>query len=90
MVYTSGTTGEPKGVMLSHDNLVFDARCLVRAYGFKGLSGEGCQERSVSYLPLNHVSANVGDILVPILWYVLPFKTSLLGICSKLDLLILS
>jgi len=60
LVYTSGTTGNSKGVMTSHDNLtwlmdtVFDY-----AYGNK----EKLEEyRTVSYLPLSHV-AGLGDII---------------------------
>jgi hypothetical protein len=48
-VYTSGTTGMPKGVMLSHDNITFAARRLVEIFGLKTK-----QERLVSYLPLRH------------------------------------
>jgi len=59
LVYTSGTTGPPKGVMLSHDNLTFTARTLCNHYGLLDM-----QERFVSYLPLSHVAANIMDIFM--------------------------
>jgi long-chain acyl-CoA synthetase len=47
--YTSGTTGEPKGVMQSFIALAFVARTLARRLA---LSGE---HRALSYLPLAHI-----------------------------------
>jgi long-chain acyl-CoA synthetase len=49
IVYTSGTTARPKGVMLSHANLTFDLdRCITRL-AFR------TTERALSVLPLPHV-----------------------------------
>ena len=59
LCYTSGTTGSPKGVMLSHDNLTFTARILSDTFKMKEK-----EERIVSYLPLSHVAANTTDIFV--------------------------
>jgi long-chain-fatty-acid--CoA ligase ACSBG len=50
----SGTTGNPKGVMLSHDNLSWDALAIGSYLKLK--TG---QEEIVSYLPLSHVAAQV-------------------------------
>ncbi len=58
-MYTSGTTGQAKGVMLSHDNLTFTARRLCEIFSLR----DG-QERLVSYLPLSHVAANICDLFV--------------------------
>lgn len=60
MVYTSGTTGNPKGAMLSHDNFTWLVESLRKKFPFLH---DGC-ETVVSYLPLSHVAAQLLDIFV--------------------------
>ncbi len=50
LIYTSGTTGKPKGVMLSHDNLVSNAIESSKRFPIK--DGE---TKSLSFLPVCHV-----------------------------------
>lgn len=49
ILYTTGTTGAPKGVMLTHANLLFAARASAR------LRGMGPDDRLYGVLPLSHV-----------------------------------
>lgn len=58
IVYTSGTTGPPKGVLLSHDNLSWTARSALEIHK---VTVEN--ERLVSFLPLSHVAAMELDII---------------------------
>ena len=51
LVYTSGTTGPPKGAMLTHRNLVYAAYTYAEAVGIADRPFE-----AVSYLPLCHVA----------------------------------
>jgi len=61
LCYTSGTTGNPKGVMCSHDTIVFGASETSTAHGW-----EHTKERVVSYLPLSHIAGMMFDIYYPI------------------------
>ena len=49
LIYTSGTTGNPKGVMLSHNNLVTNFISTSKAHAL------GYGHRTLSFLPLCHV-----------------------------------
>jgi long-chain acyl-CoA synthetase len=53
MLYTSGTTGTPKGVMLTHDNLIVTARGGIER---ERLSGD---EEVLAYLPMAWVGDNL-------------------------------
>nr|XP_040146957.1 long-chain-fatty-acid--CoA ligase ACSBG2 [Ictidomys tridecemlineatus] len=64
IIYTSGTVGLPKGVMLSHDNITWMAGAVVRDLELTATPEH--QEVVVSYLPLSHIAAQMMDMWVPI------------------------
>ncbi len=58
--YTSGSTGSPKGVMLTHANLVRNTELIMHAFNVRQNS------RGVSWLPTYHDMGLVGGILMPV------------------------
>jgi long-subunit acyl-CoA synthetase (AMP-forming) len=60
LLYTSGTTGNPKGVVLTHHNVLFGT-------GSTHLAGTVPEElRSISYLPLAHIAERMLTIYIPV------------------------
>ena len=68
IVYTSGTSGNPKGVLMSHGKHLAAAYTLIERYPiiFE------VPHRTVVYLPLSHVLGKVVAITLPLIAPVIP------------------
>ncbi len=60
LVYTSGTTGRPKGAMHSHAGLVYITR------GYSQVFDQGPRDERMAFLPLCHIVERVGGEFVAI------------------------
>ena len=56
ILYTSGTTGDPKGVMLSHRNLTFNSRAVLEIFEAQP------NDVRLTWLPLSHIYARTSDL----------------------------
>ena len=54
--YTSGTTGTPKGVVLTHANMISNSAATARAVQLRG------DDVAISYLPLAHIYERVNSV----------------------------
>jgi acyl-CoA synthetase (AMP-forming)/AMP-acid ligase II len=61
LIYTSGTTGRPKGVMLTHRNLLFVAHEVGRVRHL------GCEDRIYAVLPISHILGLTSVVLCSLL-----------------------
>ena len=60
IIYTSGTTGSPKGVVLTHRNIISDIAALVPMFPFTQA------DNFLSVLPVHHAFEATGGFLAPI------------------------
>lgn len=58
--YTSGSTSSPKGVVLTHDNLIENAALIQKAFGNQS------HQCGVSWLPLYHDMGLIGGVVQPV------------------------
>ena len=57
LIYTSGTTGQPKGVMLSHQNILSNMRAVIDIFPMEA------GDRALSILPLCHITERMVNYL---------------------------
>lgn len=58
--YTSGSTGNPKGVKITHKNIIHNSELIYRSFGHSSIS------QGVSWLPSYHDMGLIGGILQPL------------------------
>lgn len=73
IIYTSGTTGEPKGVMLSHRNILSNIKSVDKLFFFDD------KDVSLSFLPLSHVFERMAG------YYSLLYKKAAIAYAESLD-----
>lgn len=61
MLYTSGTTARPKGVLLDQDVLMAQARSLLQAWEYSP------NDRLLHVLPLHHIHGTVNALIAPLI-----------------------
>ncbi|MCB9649107.1 MAG: fatty acyl-AMP ligase [Deltaproteobacteria bacterium] len=64
--FTSGSTSDPKGVLVSHANLVANSKAIM----FDGLKSDSETDIGVSWLPLYHDMGLIGFVIAPMLAHV--------------------
>jgi long-subunit acyl-CoA synthetase (AMP-forming) len=62
LIYTSGTTGKPKGVQLSHHNIMFSAQAVEQIVPF------GPGGRVISWLPAAHIAERMAHHYIPTIY----------------------
>ena len=79
IIYTSGTTGDPKGVMLTHANILSDAEAGLMAQPV------GPEDIHLSFLPLSHVlERTIGQFLMIMAGTTIAYSTSILRVADNI------
>lgn len=73
LLYTSGTTGDPKGVMLTHKNLTANA---LNSYHWLGL--EGRRDVALTYLPFTHIFERA-------VWYLYAYCGAIIAYAESIE-----